>query len=114
MGDISTTPKLAWLKAKVDELRDRRGFTEKRLYERIGMTKTGYRQMWERDTVRLTVLDQVARVLSTDLVSLLKDEPIASEPVEAYGKQRGPYIEQRIELLEQRIQVLEQHLTKRR
>lgn len=108
MEDRSPTARLAWLKARVDKLREGQKHTDKWLYERIGMTKTGYRQMWERDTVRFTTLESIATALNVTVLDLLdKEKPPSSttaEPATQYGK---VYLEDRVDELERRVAALE-------
>jgi|GEM_PF-4689573 len=111
MVDNSTPPKLAWLKARIDDLRIKRGLTEKWLYLKVGMTKTGYRQMWERDTLRVVILEDIARHLGTTLVRLIIPEeqsPQVAEPVAPYG--RAPYLEERMDELESEVRTLKEQV----
>lgn len=106
--EISTTARLAWLRGRVDKLLADRKLTTKWLYERIGMTKTGYRQMWERDTVKYMTLVEIADALRVPLNELLGMEgasTTAGEPAPAYGGRR--YLEERVDELERRMAELE-------
>jgi DNA-binding Xre family transcriptional regulator len=114
MVDNSTPPKLAWLKARIDALRIKRGLTEKWLYEKVDMTKTGYRQMWERDTLRVVILEDIARHLGTTLVRLMieEEEPAqAADAAATYGRPR--YLEERMDELEAEVRALKERLRTR-
>lgn len=103
---------LSAIRTRVDKLLHARGLTAKWLYERIGMSKTGFRDMWTDGTVRFTTLQAIAEALGVDLAALLTDaepEPrsAVSEPVAPYG---GRFIEQRIADLEQQVRDLRRRL----
>ncbi len=106
--EISTTARLAWLRGRVDKLLADRKLTTKWLYERIGMTKTGYRQMWERDTVKYMTLMEIAEALRVPMPELLDMQGAASttaEPAAEYRVRR--YLEDRVDELERRMAELE-------
>lgn len=109
--EISSPVRLGWLRTRVDNLLAEKKLTAKWLYELIGMTKTGYRQMWERDSLRVDTLHRIAHALGTTPMDLLADEPRAaprvSEPVAPYGKR---YLEQRVDDLERDVQALKAKL----
>jgi DNA-binding Xre family transcriptional regulator len=107
MEDKSPTVQLAWLKARVEKLLADRNLTTKWLYDRIPMTKTGYRQMWERDTIRYVTLEAIARSLQVPVADLITGNPTAitvSEPQPTYGKR---YLEDRVDELERRMAEME-------
>lgn len=106
--DNSTPVRLAWLRERVDKLLADRKLTTKWLYERIGMTKTGYRQMWERDTVKYLTLVEIASALRMPLNELLGLQTATSataEPSAEYRVRR--YLEDRVDELERRMAELE-------
>lgn len=106
MAETSTPVELGWLRDRVDKLLQERKLTTKWLYEKIGMTKTGYRQMWERDTVKYITLQQIAAALRITMPVLLGLEGVdLAEPAAAYEVKR--YLEDRVDELERRMRELE-------
>ena len=88
---------------------ERRKLTEKWLYERIGMSKNGYREMWDRGSVKATALQDIADAFGITLDHLLTGDPNGTdgvaEPLATYGRPR--YLEERVADLERRIQEIE-------
>lgn len=100
------------VKERVEKRLKEKGLTLQWLFERIGVTKTGYREMWQRESVRVVVLQRIAMALSISVDALLSATPaeptaIASEPVAPYGKR---YLEQRVDDLERDVQALKAKL----
>jgi len=100
---------LETLKATVDGLLKERQLPEKWLYQAVGMSKTGYREMWQRGSVKATTIQAMADAFRLTLEQLLGGHtpaaaPMAMEPAAMYNKR---YLEDRVFDLEQRIQALE-------
>ena len=101
------------IKQRVDNLLAQQRRTAKWLYEAIGMSKAGYNQMWERDTIKVVTLQAIADHLSVGLSLLLYGEQetqalTMAEPSAPYGQPR--YIEQRLEELETEVRKLKERL----
>jgi DNA-binding Xre family transcriptional regulator len=109
MGNKPVRVDLEQVKATVDTLLDKRKLTEKWLYERIQMSKNGYREMWERGSVKATALQDLADAFGVQLDQLLTGEAVAAqvaaEPAAGYGRSR--FLEERVDELEARMQALE-------
>jgi hypothetical protein len=71
------------------------------------MTKTGYRQMWERDTVRYVTLEAIATALRVPLADLLGQEQPTTALAEPAAQYRRQYLEDRVDDLERRMQDME-------
>ncbi len=101
---------LELVKETVDRLLQERGLTEKWLYEKIDMSKNGYREMWVRASVKATAMQDIADALRLTLEELLTGGPkapgtMAAEGSAPYGQHL--YLEQRVDQLEQRLKDLE-------
>lgn len=62
---------LGAMRRRVENLLTERGMTTKWLYEGIGMSKVGYRQMWERDSIKVRSLVSIARRLGVTVSWLM-------------------------------------------
>lgn len=106
---------LAAVRRRVENLVRARGKTLDWLYERSGVSKSTYLEMWGRGSVRVLVLQDLANALDITLPELLTPPAgsapsaaaIASEPVASYGR---PYLEQRVEALEHQVRELRAQL----
>ncbi len=104
---------LSTVKYRVEKLLSDRGLTQHWLQDRIGVTKTGYREMWQRESVRVVVMQRMAEALGVNLCDLLlADAPelatVAAEAPARYGT--GRYLEDRVANLEQELQNLKAKL----
>lgn len=117
-GEFSPHPELADLYARVQGLIQARKTTAKWLYERIGMTKTGYRQMWEAGSVKLLTLNSMAKAFDMDRDQLLDMKGDDTSPAKAQYPTPSPssttaepapklYLEQRVEKLEAVVAALQ-------
>ena len=106
---------LSVVKERVENLLRQKGLTLTWLQERCELTKTGYREMWQRESVRVVVIQRIAQALGVELAALLDAEDVplmsvVSEPPATYA--RPQYLEERVALLERELQALKQKLTK--
>lgn len=114
----STIATVDGLEQRVEKILEARKLTLKWLYDRIGMSKTGYRQMWQANSIKVTVLLDIARALQLDVRDLLYAEApeklplLAKEPSAPY-QARPRYLEDRVADLERELHDLKQHLKKR-
>lgn|GEM_PF-6286047 len=54
-------------------------------YKLIGMSSTGYNQMFENNSMKIATLERIAEVLNVSATDLLA-ESVVSEPLENYSK----------------------------
>jgi hypothetical protein len=109
---IGTTSKpirvdLQQVKATVDGVLLARKLPERWLYERIGMSKNGYREMWYRNSVKATALQDIADAIGYTLGQLLGESPAGDTVSDPAGAYRRPFLEERVEDLERRLRALE-------
>lgn len=107
VGEKSPLATVRGLEQRVENILKARKLTTKWLYDRIGMSKTGFRQMWSNDSIKVTVLLDIARALRVDLNDLLYAEapeaiPVAQEPPAPY-QARPRYLEERVADLEREL-----------
>lgn len=69
----------------VDRIRKSRGISKMDFYKLIGMSSTGYNQMFENNSMKIATLEKIAEVLHVSATDLLA-ESIVSEPAENYSK----------------------------
>lgn len=109
MGNKPVRVDLQIVKATIDSLLERRHLTEKWLYERIQMSKNGYREMWERASVKATALQDIADAFALELEQLLTGAALTAQaPAEPPPThRRGRFLEERVDDLEARMNALE-------
>lgn len=95
---------LATVRVRVENLAQVRGLTMRALQERVGVTKTGWREMWQRESVRVKVLVRIAEALQVPVCALLATDAVGHVPHAADGA--AVYLEQRVEHLEHALQQL--------
>lgn len=105
-----THPILEMVKNSIDAHLRAMGRTDKWLYERLGMKGPSYYGIWQRGSLRVDVLNDIAKAMGMTLLQVLtppgqQSEPSANEPAAAYG--RPAYIEERLAELEARVKELE-------
>lgn len=76
----------------VDQLRKSRGISKMEFYKLIGMSSTGYNQMFENNSMKIATLEKIAEVLKIPATELLA-ESITSEPLENYSKDGNSHTE---------------------
>jgi len=69
----------------VDRIRKSRGISKMEFYKLIGMSSTGYNQMFENNSMKIATLERIAEVLNVSATDLLA-ESVVSEPLENYSK----------------------------
>jgi DNA-binding Xre family transcriptional regulator len=106
---------LSRVKGRVEKLLEERKLTLRWLQERVGITKTGYREMWERESVRVVVLVKMAEALGVSVDALLSatDElvSVVADPAAPYGKPK--YLEERVAELEEQVKQLRHDLRRK-
>lgn len=117
VGEISPLSTVRGLEQRVEKILKARKLTTKWLYERIGMSKTGFRQMWGNDSIKVTVLLDIAAALRVNVNDLLYADapeaiPTTAEPPATY-QARPRYLEDRVADLERELQVLKAKLKPR-
>jgi len=72
----------------VDRLRKSRGISKMDFYKMIGMSSTGYNQMFENKSMKIATLEKIAEVLHVSAADLLAESitEIILEPAENYTK----------------------------
>lgn len=112
-GELSTPADLSALKRRVENLLTDRKLPSKWLYEQVGMTKTGWRQMWENSSMKVHVLQRMASVLGLTVGELMGEVAgMAAEPAASY-QARPKYLEERVAELEEQVKQL-QHVLRRK
>lgn len=112
MEENATLMQVAAIRQRVENLLQERSLTAKWLYTAIGMTKTGYRQMWDNSTIKLVTLYAIAEALQVPAGRLMHGEQnTAMEPQAVYGKR---YLEDRVQELEDRMRRVEVEQRKQR
>lgn len=106
MVEEMTPAMLGAMRRRVENLLTERGMTTKWLYEGIGMSKVGYRQMWERDSIKVRSLVSIARRLGVT-VSWLMGEGAPDQAAEPPSPYRRRYLEDRVDELERRMARIE-------
>lgn len=105
---------LAEVKQRVEKLVAAKGKTLGWLQQRVGITKTGYREMWQRESVRVVVMQAMAETLGVNMAVLLSADapdtlPAVSEPLPVY-RAKPRYLEERVADLERELQQLKEKL----
>lgn len=59
-------------KRTIDKLLIDKKIPKMEFYSHLGMTATGYTQMWEKDTMRVSTLKRIAEILEIPLIELLE------------------------------------------
>lgn len=112
MDENPTLMQVAAIRRRVENLLEERSLTAKWLYTTIGMTKTGYRQMWENSTIKLVTLYAIAEALKVSTDELMHGrQSEAAEPPAHYGQR---YLEDRVKELEDRMRRVEVEQRKQR
>ena len=99
------------VKALVEAHLQAMGRNEKWLYDRMGMGKSSYYDMWRRGSTRLHVVAAIARAMGKSLPELLTapakgtGSTTVAEPSPRYGTHR--YLEDRIADLERAVAALQ-------
>ena len=108
---------LSTVKRRVEKLLQQKKLTQQWLYDTVGMTKTGWREMWKRKSVKVTVMQDIAAALRVNMADLLAADapdqlPTASEPQAGY-QAKPRYLEERVADLEKELAEL-RNLVKRK
>lgn len=104
---------LAPLQRRVDKLLEERKLTTRWLYERVGMSKQGWSDMWRNGSMKVQVLQRVSEVLKVPVAELMGEQPAGAlaEPAAAYG--RPKYLEERVAELEAAVKQLRHDLRRK-
>lgn len=65
--------------SKLRVLMSQKNFTDKKLSELVGVSDTGLRQMMNRSTMRIDVLEKISEVLEVPVVYFFQDDPDAKK-----------------------------------
>ena len=111
--ELSSLSTVRGIEQRVENILKARKLTTKWLYERIGMSKTGFRQMWSNDSIKVAVLLDIAEALRVEVNELLyatgEQLTVAAQPAPAYTA-RPRYLEDRVADLERELQNLKAKL----
>lgn len=96
------------VKAKVDALLERNGWTHARLYKHMGLSSSTYGDMWNNGYVTIDRLIGLAEGLEVPASELLPDEHRGAVLVKR--TEGRPYVEERLEAVEREVRTLRQQL----
>ena len=104
------------LKTTIDARLTKKGLNFKKMALDIGLTQAGAYRMFENGSLKVTVLEEIAKYLNVGVTELLIESygNTISEPTNQYGGRE--YIEQTIERIKKKIEDLErqvEHINRR-